>query len=69
MENIKAIILMILWTVFGLTFLYLLGATENFRNPVIVVLISLSLLAIHMVNMIIYFKIGGNEPYKWRKLS
>ena len=69
MKNIKAILLMVLWTSFALTVLYILGAFENFRDPVLVILISLSLLSIHITNMFIYFRVGGNEPYKWRKLN
>ena len=42
MKNIKAILLMVLWTSFALTVLYILGAFENFRDPVLVILISLS---------------------------
>jgi len=69
MESIKAISLMVLWTVLSLYTLYYLGAFENFRNPFLIVPISLSLLGIHMINMFIYFKVGGNKPYEWKKLS
>ena len=44
MESIKAISLMVLWTVLSLYALYYLGAFENFRNPFLIVPISLSLL-------------------------
>ena len=69
MESIKAIGLMALWTVLSLYTLYYLGAFENFRNFYLIVPISLSLLGIHMINMFIYFKIGGNKPYEWKKLN
>ena len=69
MESIKAISLMALWTVLSLYVLYHLGAFENFRNPFLIVPISLSLLGIHMINMFIYFKVGGNKPYEWKKLN
>ena len=69
MESIKAISLMALWTVLSLYTLYYLGAFENFRNPFLIVPISLSLLGIHMINMFIYFKVGGNKPYEWKKLN
>ena len=36
MESIKAISLMVLWTVLSLYALYYLGAFENFRNPLYV---------------------------------
>ena len=52
MESIKAIGLMTLWTVLSLYALYYLGAFENFRNPYLIVPISLSLLGIHMINML-----------------
>ena len=35
MESIKAISLMVLWTVLSLYALYYLGAFENFRNPLL----------------------------------
>ena len=35
MESIKAIGLMVLWTVLSLYALYYLGALENFRNPLL----------------------------------
>ena len=69
MESIKAIVLMALWTVLSLYTLYYLGAFENFRNLYLIVPISLSLLGIHMINMFIYFKVGGNKPYEWKKLN
>ena len=69
MESIKAISLMVLWTVLSLYVLYYLGAFENFRNPFLIVPISFSLLGIHMINMFIYFKVGGNKPYEWKKLN
>ena len=69
MESIKAISLMALWTVLSLYALYYLGVFENFRNPFLIVPISLSLLGIHMINMFIYFKVGGNKPYEWKKLN
>ena len=50
MESIKAISLMVLWTVLSLYALYYLGAFENFRNPFLIVPISLSLLGIHTVS-------------------
>jgi len=69
MKSFKAISLMALWTVLSLYTLYYLGAFENFRNPYLIVPISLSLLGIHMINMFIYFKVGGNKPYEWKRLS
>ena len=69
MESIKAISLMALWTVLSLYALHYLGAFENFRNPYLIVPISFSLLGIHMFNMFIYFKVGGNKPYEWKKLN
>tara|TARA_B100001564_G_scaffold137263_1_gene115232 strand:- start:2848 stop:3057 length:210 start_codon:yes stop_codon:yes gene_type:complete len=69
MESIKAIVLMALWTVLSLYTLYYLGAFENFRNLYLIVPISLSLLGIHMFNMFIYFKVGENKPYEWKRLN
>ena len=54
MESIKAISLMVLWTVLSLYALYYLGAFENFRNPFLIVPISLSLLGIHMILSLIH---------------
>ena len=66
MESIKAIGLMVLWTVLSLYALYYALKTLEILT---IVPISLSLLGIHMINMFIYFKVGGNKPYEWKKLN
>jgi hypothetical protein len=65
MKNLKSILLMSIWTLSIIYILYLLGAHLYYQNVFIAVLIGAILLLTHMVNMLIYFKIAGKEPYKW----
>lgn len=67
MHSLKAIIIMFLWSAAALTTLYYLGAFEHFRSPIWIIPIASALLGVHVVNMVIYFKIAGDAPYQWRK--
>lgn len=66
MASFKAIIVMTIWTAITGYGLYALGAHEHFRT-IWVLGTGLALLAIHMVNMLIYFKIAGERPFEWFK--
>ena len=66
---LKAIFAMIIWTAFSVFVLYLLDAHIHYREIIWAVATSISLLIVHMINMIIYFTITGKEPYKWFKAS
>jgi len=69
MKNLKAICAMIIWTAFSVFVLYLLDAHIHYREIIWALATSISLLIVHMINMIIYFTITGKEPYKWFKAS
>lgn len=65
MNTLKAILLMAIWTsILGAT-LYFFDAHEHYRNILWAIVIGLTLLVTHMVNMFIYFKVAGDKPYKW----
>ncbi|MBT3992903.1 MAG: hypothetical protein P8M55_00230 [Gammaproteobacteria bacterium] len=67
MKNIKAFLYMGSWTLIIAIILYSQGAHIHFRELNWAIGTSLILLITHMVNMAIYFKVAGNEPYKWFK--
>ena len=67
MKNFKAFTIMSLWTLTIGIILYSIEAHLHFREILWALSLSLILLVTHMVNMIIYFKIAGNDPYKWFK--
>jgi len=67
MKNFKAFTTMSLWTLTIGIILYRIEAHLHFREILWALSLSLILLVTHMVNMIIYFKIAGNDPYKWFK--
>ena len=67
MKNLQAFFVMTIWTAFSVCILYLLEAHINYREIAWAISISISLLIVHMVNMVIYFNITGKEPYKWFK--
>ena len=67
MKNIKAFLYMGSWTLIIAIILYSQGAHIHFCELNWAIGTSLILLITHMVNMAIYFKVAGNEPYKWFK--
>ena len=67
MKNFKAFTIKSLWTLTIGIILYRIEAHLHFREILWALSLSLILLVTHMVNMIIYFKIAGNDPYKWFK--
>ncbi|MEM7762639.1 MAG: hypothetical protein AAF290_01040 [Pseudomonadota bacterium] len=67
MNSLKAFALMAAWTTFIAVVLYSLGAHLHYRDVFWALGIAAVVLAAHMVNMLIYFKVAGNTPYKWFK--
>lgn len=67
MKNLKAFLIMFVWTTVVGLILYKLDAHVYYRNIVWAFGISFVLLLAHMVNMVIYFKVAGNTPYQWFK--
>ena len=55
MKNLQAFFVMTIWTAFSVCILYLLDAHINYREIAWAISISISLLIVHMVNMVIYF--------------
>ena len=53
MKNLQAFFVMTIWTVFSVFILYLLDAHINYREIAWAISISISLLIVHMVNMVI----------------
>jgi|TARA_B110000305_G_scaffold219129_1_gene259852 hypothetical protein len=65
MNTFKALILMALWTTILGSGLYFVGAHKNYQDILWASGIGLTLLITHIVNMVIYFKVAGDKPYKW----
>jgi hypothetical protein len=67
MKNLKAFTIIGLITASVGAVLFALDAHLNYRNILWAVSISVTLLITHVVNMAVYFKVAGEEPYKWFK--
>jgi hypothetical protein len=67
MKTLKAILIMSIWTLIVGFILYTVEAHLHFREIIWAVAIGVILLITHMVNMALYFKIAGKEPYLWFK--
>ena len=67
MKSIQAFLVMGIWTALVFSVLYQFDAHLYFRQIGWAVIISIVLLIAHMINFAIYFKIAGNEPFKWFK--
>ena len=67
MKNLKAFTIIGLITASVGAALFALDAHLNYRNILWAVSISVTLLITHVVNMAVYFKVAGEEPYKWFK--
>lgn len=65
MKSLKAFSLMAIWTIVVGFVLYSLEAHLHYREFSWALGIAAALLVTHMVNMIIYFKVAGQTPYKW----
>ena len=67
MKNLKAFTIIGLITASVGAVLFALDAHLNYRNILWASAISITLLITHVVNMAVYFKVAGEEPYKWFK--
>ena len=65
MKTLKAILGMSIWTLSIMYILYLFEAHLYYQNIFIAGLIGIVLLIMHMINMVLYFRIAGKAPYKW----
>lgn len=65
MKNLKAFTIIGLITASVGAVLFALDAHLNYRNILWAVAISVTLLITHVINMAVYFKVAGEEPYKW----
>ena len=67
MKNILAFFAMIIWTISTGAGLYFSGILAQHTAIGWSLIAALILLAIHIGNLILYFKIAGDEPYKWKR--
>lgn len=67
MKNLKAFSIMGIWTALIGFLLFSVQAHLHFREIAWALGLSIILLITHMINMLIYFKVAGNTPYKWFK--
>jgi len=66
MKNILGFTAMFIWTAIAGVSLYFSGIFSLHTNVGWAILIAASLLIVHVINLILYFKITGDEPYKWK---
>ena len=66
MKNILGFIAMLIWTTIAGVSLYFSGIFSLHTNVGWAILIATSLFIVHIINLILYFKITGDEPYKWK---
>lgn len=67
MKNLKAFSIIGFITASVGVLLYALDAHLNYRNLFWAIGISITLLITHILNMAVYFKVAGDQPYKWFK--
>ncbi|MDA7786490.1 hypothetical protein N9J68_01105 [Gammaproteobacteria bacterium] len=67
MKNLKAFSIIGLITASVGILLYAFDAHLNYRNLFWAIGISTTLLITHILNMAVYFKVAGDQPYKWFK--
>lgn len=65
MKSLKAFSLMAGLTATVAVVLYLVQAHVHFRELPWALGITLVVLATHMANMAIYFRVAGDKPYRW----
>ena len=68
MRNLLAFFAMITWTCLRAQLCIFQGYWPNTAIGWSLIA-ALILLAIHIGNLILYFKIAGDEPYRWRRES
>ena len=66
MKNFLGFIAMFAWTLCSGVSLYLSEIFSLHTNILLPILIAAILLLVHVINLILYFKITGDSPYKWR---
>jgi len=69
MKNNLAFFAMITWTISAGAGLYFSGILAQHTVIGWSLIAALILLAIHIGNLILYFKLAGDEPYKWKRES
>ena len=67
MKTVQGIFGMAIWTAAVATVLYFCRAHNNYDHFGWAILIGSVLLTTHVVNMVIYFKVAGKQPYRWFK--
>ena len=67
MKNLKAFSIIGLITASVGILLYAFDVHLNYRNLFWAIGISITLLITHILNMAVYFKVAGDQPYKWFK--
>ena len=67
MKTLHGILGMVFCTAVVAAVLYLCNAHDNYDQFGWAILIGFVLLLTHVVNMVIYFKVAGKQPYKWFK--
>ena len=66
MKNYLGFLAMFIWTLFAGVSLYFSGILGLHTNIGWAILIATILLIVHVINLVLYFKITGNTPYKWK---
>jgi len=66
MKNFLGFIAMFAWTLLAGVFLYLSEIFSLHTDILWAILIASILLLVHVINLILYFKITGDSPYKWK---
>ena len=66
-STLLVILLVSIWTSAVGVGLYSFDAHLHYRDLVWAIPIGLTLLITHMVSMTLYFKVRGDEPFKWHK--
>ena len=69
MRNLLAFFAMITWTISAGAGLYFSGILAQHTAIGWSLIAALILLGIHIGNLILYFKLAGDEPYKWKRES
>ena len=66
MKNYLGFLAMFIWTLFAGLSLYFSGTFSLHTNIAWAILIATILLIVHVINLVLYFKITGDTPYKWK---
>ena len=65
--TMKGLLAMLVWTMFSIGLLYIIGVGDHYRDPVWAILTAIAFLIILMVNFYLFFKIAGFYPFAWFK--